>query len=327
MSFAVRRALALSSSTLSRSFTLAPCTRTRVSPILAHNLARAGPSVLTRTFFSTPPAAARDKKAKAKKEAKARAKQQAKQPKKKARKTVTTKKRKTKDTGGERLPLQDAINVLRAVEITRPNSMFELVIKTELDRSAGGVTIPKGRINLPREPKERKKDVILVFADGQKADDARKAGADYVGGTELIEDLLSGKLKPNIILATPALIKPITPRLGRFLGPKGLMPSPRRGTVTDDIRGYIVRTQKSNEWKADKGGVIRAPMGKIDYPSSDIVANVRTYVTAVVKATTKKGQNQQASDRSAFNRMLRKREGRDQVSEYHFLLSSVATGI
>lgn len=79
--------------------------------------------------------------------------------------------------------------------------MFELFIKTELDRSSGGVTIPKGRINLPREPKERRKDVILVFADGPKADDARKAGADYVGGAELIDDVRAAALKLLVFVA------------------------------------------------------------------------------------------------------------------------------
>ncbi|KAH7106989.1 ribosomal protein L1-like protein [Auriculariales sp. MPI-PUGE-AT-0066] len=153
----------------------------------------------------------------------------------------------------------------------------------------------------------------MVFAEGKVAETARAVGAQIVGGTEMIEGLLDGTLKPNIILCTPGLIRAITPRLGRFLGPKGLMPSPRRGTVTDDIRGFIARTQGSNEWKADKGGVIRSPMGKIDWPHEDISKNVRAYVTSVIKATTKKGQNQAASDKSAFSRMLAKRAGKEKI--------------
>jgi len=75
--------------------------------------------------------------------------------------------------------------------------------------------------------------------------------------------LLSGHHKATLILCTPALIKSITPRLGRVLGPRGLMPSERRGTVTDDIATYIRRLQGTNEWKADKTGTIRSPVAKV----------------------------------------------------------------
>ncbi|EJD45754.1 ribosomal protein L1 [Auricularia subglabra TFB-10046 SS5] len=320
MSFPARLVLAHHTLALARSLsTAAPCRR--ALPLLA----RPGPSLLraglpplaapSRTFFTSPVACARSKDKKAKKAAKKAAKAQANQPKKK-KKVVVKKKRSSKKeslNASEKLPLEEALAVLRAVEITRPNSMFELTIKTELDRSSGGVTVPKGRISLPREPKERKKDTIMVFADGKKAEDARKVGADFVGGTEMIDELISGRLRPNVILCTPDLIRAITPRLGRFLGPKGLMPSPRRGTVTDDIRGFISRTQGSNEWKADKDGTIRAPIGRVDYPTQDLVKNFRAYITAVIRATTKRGQNQAVSDKSAFNRMLAKRSGKDKI--------------
>jgi large subunit ribosomal protein L1 len=74
---------------------------------------------------------------------------------------------------------------------------------------------------------------------------------------------LSGRHQASVILCTPALIKSITPRLGRVLGPRGLMPSERRGTVTDDIAGYIRRLQGTNEWKGDKMGTIRAPVARV----------------------------------------------------------------
>lgn len=146
-----------------------------------------------------------------------------------------------------------------------------------------GSTIPKGRINLPREPKAKAKDRILVFAEGRAAEDAKRAGADIVGGAELVDgvrafssfritpfiqnchghQVLSGRHQASLILSTPALIRVITPRLGRVLGPRGLMPSERRGTVTDDLAGYIRRLQGTSEWKGDKSGTIRAPIAKV----------------------------------------------------------------
>lgn len=104
-----------------------------------------------------------------------------------------------------------------------------------------------------------------------------------------------------MFLATPALIRAITPRLGRILGPRGLMPSERRGTVTDDIAGYIRRLQGTNEWKGDKVGTIRAPIAKVSssvvslqnctscgqlhFPVTDVIRNVRHFLS-VVKRTT-----------------------------------------
>ena len=166
------------------------------------------------------------------------------------------------------------------MEVLRPQNTYELTVKTAMPK---GVAVPRGRIALPFEPKERKRDKVIVFADGQNAQKAKKAGADIVGGPELIEpvslekcfastfiplnrqqlQVASGKLAANIILCTPSLIKIITPKLGRILGPRGMMPSERRGTVTDDIAGYLKRLHGSAEWKGDKAGTIRTAIGKV----------------------------------------------------------------
>lgn len=182
----------------------------------------------------------------------------------------------------EKMTLLEAINVLRAIEVGSPNATYELTIKTEMPR---GSTIPKGRINLPREPKAKAKDRILVFAEGRAAEDAKRAGADIVGGAELVDGVLSGRHQASLILSTPALIRVITPRLGRVLGPRGLMPSERRGTVTDDLAGYIRRLQGTSEWKGDKAGTIRAPIAKMNFPVEDVVKNVRHFLSSVKRAT------------------------------------------
>ncbi|KAJ6601395.1 ribosomal protein L1-like protein [Mycena vulgaris] len=181
------------------------------------------------------------------------------------------------------MSLEDAIAVLRSIEVARPVGCYELFVKTDL--RGGGLTVPKGRINIPREPKPRAEDTILVFAEGRQAEEARRAGAQIVGGTELIDGILTNRLKANTILCTPALIRAITPRLGRYLGPLGLMPTERRGTVTDDVAGYIKRIKSSSEWKADRAGNIRMPVARLDFPIADVITNFR-YVMDSIKRVT-----------------------------------------
>ncbi|TCD70125.1 mitochondrial 54S ribosomal protein mrpl1 [Steccherinum ochraceum] len=198
----------------------------------------------------------------------------------KARKRALKAKKSIYDS--EKMTLSDAIAVLRAVEVTAPNSTYELVIKTAMGK---GSAIPKGRYALPREPKTVSQDRILVFADGRQAEEAKKAGADIVGGLELVDGVVNGRHQATLFLSTPSLIRSITPKLGRVLGPRGLMPSERRGTVTEDIGAYIRRLKGTSEWKGDKAGTIRAPIAKLHYPVEDVVKNIRYFLNMVKKAT------------------------------------------
>ncbi|KIJ66367.1 hypothetical protein HYDPIDRAFT_86602, partial [Hydnomerulius pinastri MD-312] len=183
----------------------------------------------------------------------------------------------------EKMTLADAISVLRAVEVARPNATYELVIRTAMGK---GSPIPTGRINLPREAKPRKEYRVLVFADGRQADEARKAGAHVVGGLDLVEAVIEGKHNNcTTILCTTSLIRQISTKLGRVLGPRGLMPSERRGTVTDDIEGYIQRLMGTTEWRGDKTGTIRMPVGKMHFPVEDVVKNIKQFVLNVKRAT------------------------------------------
>ncbi|CCM03774.1 uncharacterized protein FIBRA_05921 [Fibroporia radiculosa] len=182
----------------------------------------------------------------------------------------------------EKMTLEDAIAVLRAVEVAAPNATYELVVKTEMTK---GTTIPKGRYSLPREAKAQTKDRILVFAEGKQAEEARSAGADIVGGPELVDGIISGRHQASMFLCTPALIRAITPKLGRVLGPRGLMPSERRGTVTDNITGYLRKLKGTSEWKGDKAGTIRAPVAKMHFSVEDVIRNVRYFLGVVKRAT------------------------------------------
>ncbi|KAG6813992.1 hypothetical protein H0H92_004485 [Tricholoma furcatifolium] len=190
----------------------------------------------------------------------------------------------------EHLTLADAITVLRSVEVASPNSTIDLYIKTEIKN---GVAVPKGRVNLPREAKPMTEDKILVFAEGRLAEEAKKAGAHFVGGAELIDGVVNNRIKATTILCTPDLIRAITPRLGRVLGPLGLMPSERRGTVTDDIAGYLQRIRGTSEWRADKTGNIHMPIAMMHFPVDDMVKNIRHFMASVKKVT---GNTKEAED-------------------------------
>ncbi|KAG5718700.1 50S ribosomal protein L1 [Termitomyces sp. T112] len=190
----------------------------------------------------------------------------------------------------EFLSFADAIAVLRAVEVASPNSTLDLYVKTQIKN---GVAIPKGRISLPREAKAMSEDKILVFAEGRQAEEAKKAGAHFVGGPELIDGVINNRFKATTILCTPDLIRAITPRLGRVLGPLGLMPSERRGTVTDDIAGYLQRIRGTSEWRADKTGNIRMPIAMMHFPIEDTMKNIRHFMASVKRVT---GNTKEAED-------------------------------
>ncbi|KAG6851368.1 hypothetical protein H0H93_005766 [Arthromyces matolae] len=206
----------------------------------------------------------------------------------------------------EFMSLADAVAVLRSVEVSSPNSTLDLFIKTEIKN---GVAVPKGRVSLPREAKAMAEDKILVFAQGRQAEEAKKAGAHFVGGPELIDGVINNRFKATTILCTPDLIRAITPKLGRVLGPLGLMPSERRGTVTDDIAGYLQRIHGTSEWRADKTGNIHQPIARasipfsktfMHFPVEDMLKNIRHFMTSVKKVTgnTKEAAGNQKSKAS-----------------------------
>ncbi|KAF9486378.1 ribosomal protein L1 [Pholiota conissans] len=212
-----------------------------------------------------------------------------------------------------KLPLASAISVLRAVEVANPTATYELYVKTEV---GNGVAVPRGRVNLPREAKPKAEDKILVFAEGRQAEDAKRAGAHIVGGPELIEGILNNRHRATTILCTPALIRTITPKLGRFLGPLGLMPSERRGTVTEDIVGYIERLRGTSEWRADRKGSIRAPIATMAFPVSDVENNFRQFIVSVKRATGN------AKDPDATDRKVQNSGGRHVTPITKVMLSS-----
>jgi large subunit ribosomal protein L1 len=140
----------------------------------------------------------------------------------------------------------------------------------------------RGVVSLPHgNGKEMK---VAVFARDQKADDAKKAGADVVGAEELAEDMQKGNLNYDRIIATPDLMG-VVGRIGKILGPKGLMPNPKLGTVTADVK-LAVEAAKSGQvqYRAEKNGLVQAGVGKVSFGSEKITENINSFIDAVQKA-------------------------------------------
>ena len=140
----------------------------------------------------------------------------------------------------------------------------------------------RGVVSLPHG--NGKKMKVAVFARDQKAEDAKNAGADIVGAEDLAEDMQKGNLDYDRIIATPDLMG-VVGRIGKVLGPKGLMPNPKLGTVTADVK-VAVEAAKSGQvqYRAEKTGIVQAGVGRMSFGSEKLVENVKSFIDAVQKA-------------------------------------------
>jgi len=128
---------------------------------------------------------------------------------------------------------------------------------------------------------------VLVIASGEKIKEAEEAGADLVGGEELVDDILKGRVDVeqfDVVIATPDMM-PKVARLGRILGPRGLMPNPKTGTVTADVKRAIEEAKKGRvEFRTDKAGNVHMPVGKISFDEQKLIENIKTAIKAVLDA-------------------------------------------
>jgi large subunit ribosomal protein L1 len=125
---------------------------------------------------------------------------------------------------------------------------------------------------------------IAVFARGDKADEAKEAGADVVGAEDLMESMQAGQLDYDRVIATPDMM-PIVGRLGKVLGPRGLMPNPKVGTVTPDVKTAIANAKGGEvQFRVEKAGILHAGVGKISFDTNAIIGNIRALADAVNKA-------------------------------------------
>jgi large subunit ribosomal protein L1 len=177
--------------------------------------------------------------------------------------------------------LEEAIAILQKCPPVKFDQSVDVALKTGIDLQKSDQQV-RGVVSLPNGT--GKKSVIVVFAKGDKVKEALEAGADFAGTEELFEKVKGGWTDFDAVISTPEMMRDVG-KLGKVLGPRGLMPTPKAGTVTNDI-ATAVREIKAGriEFKNDKHGVVSNAVGKLSFSSDKLAENIRTYVAAVSKA-------------------------------------------
>jgi len=175
----------------------------------------------------------------------------------------------------------DAIELVKKNATAKFDETVELHIRTGCDSRHADQQV-RGSVVLPAGT--GKKVRILVFAKGAKADEAQAAGADFVGAEELLPKIQGGWFDYDVVIATPDMMG-VVGRIGRLLGPKGLMPNPKTGTVTMDVAKAIADTKAGKvEYRLDKANIIHVPVGKASFTTEQLNENLQTLMGAIVKA-------------------------------------------
>ena len=177
--------------------------------------------------------------------------------------------------------VDDAIGLVKSLATSKFDETVEIAISLGVDPRHADQMV-RGVVNLP---KGTGKDVrVAVFARGAKADEATAAGAEVVGAEDLMESIQGGKFDFDRVIATPDMMG-LVGRLGKVLGPKGLMPNPKLGTVTMNVTQAVTDAKSGQvEFRVEKAGIIHAGIGKCSFPQADLKANFDAFVDAIVKA-------------------------------------------
>jgi large subunit ribosomal protein L1 len=191
--------------------------------------------------------------------------------------------------GKKLLPLEEAVALLKTFNTTKFDQSVEIAMRLGVDAKQADQAV-RGSIVLPHGIGRTLR--VVVFAKGDKVEEATAAGADEVGGPELAEKIKGGWTDFDVCIAAPDMMGIVGP-LGKVLGPRGLMPSPRAGTVTPDV-GKVVREYKAGkvEFRNDAGGNVQAVVGKLSFDSPKLVDNIRAFINHVMgmKPAAVKGQ-------------------------------------
>jgi large subunit ribosomal protein L1 len=178
--------------------------------------------------------------------------------------------------------LNDAVPLLQKVKFAKFDETVDLTMRLGVDPKHADQMV-RGTVVLPHGLGKSKK--VLVVASGDKVREAEAAGADFVGGEDMVEKIQKENwLDFDAIIATPDMMRSLS-RLGKILGPRGLMPNPKTGTVTMDIAKAVEETKAGKvEYRTDKTALIHMPVGKVSFSADKLVDNATVALTAVIKA-------------------------------------------
>lgn len=187
------------------------------------------------------------------------------------------------------LPLEEAVKILKTFNTTKFDQTVQIAMRLGVDAKQADQLV-RGSIVLPHGIGRTLK--VVVFAKGDRIEEARAAGADEVGGADLAEKIKGGWTDFDVCIAAPDMMGIVGP-LGRVLGPRGLMPSPRAGTVTAEV-GRTVKEYKSGkvEFRNDSGGIVHAVVGKLSFDADKLVENIRAFIHHItaIKPNAVRGQ-------------------------------------
>src|ERR1700733_3266434 len=177
--------------------------------------------------------------------------------------------------------LEDAVKLVKSGASAKFDETVELAINLGVDPKHADQMV-RGVVNLPNDTGRTLR--VAVFARGAKADEAKAAGADVVGAEELVATVQGGTIEFDRCIATPDMM-PLVGRLGKVLGPRGLMPNPKVGTVTMDVAGAVKASKGGAvEFRVEKAGIIQGSVGKSSFSDDKLVQNIMAFVDAVSKA-------------------------------------------
>jgi large subunit ribosomal protein L1 len=177
--------------------------------------------------------------------------------------------------------IEEAVPLLQKVKFTKFDETVEMAIRLGVDPKHSDQMV-RGTVVLPHGLGKSKR--VLVIAGGDKQREAREAGADEVGGEEIVEKIMGGWMDFDAVVATPDMMRAVG-KLGKVLGPRGLMPNPKTGTVTPDVTKAVNEIKAGKvEFRVDKSGIIHAPIGKISFETANLVANAHALMESIVKA-------------------------------------------
>ena len=175
----------------------------------------------------------------------------------------------------------EAIKLLKENSYVKFDESLEVAVNLKIDSNKTDQNV-RGVLSLPKGT--GKKIRVAVMAKGDKAKEASDAGADIVGDEDLAQQVTNGKINFDLLIATPDMM-PTVGKIGKILGPKGLMPNPKLGTVTQDVKAAVSKAKAGQvQFKNDKAGIIHAGIGKLNFTDEDLLENLQSFYTSISKS-------------------------------------------